>query len=112
MDESGDPKLTPTRRRQRRRLLVVGNAVVLVILIAGAIVLWQTRPHYLDTGVVARTVAGKLHAKVSCPDKARRSAGTRFTCSVVYVDGHHGSVVVTVINDAGDYRWKTSTPKP
>jgi hypothetical protein len=85
---------------------LIGNLVMVAALAAGAVALWRTRPHYLDTGAVARTLADRLHAKVGCPDKARRKAGTTFSCSLVYPDGRRGSVAVTVTDGSGDYRWK------
>jgi uncharacterized protein DUF4333 len=90
---------------RRRRVLIVGNIVVLAGLIIGAVVLWVTRPHYLDTGAVERTVGDRIGASVDCPGKVHREQGTQFTCTATYDNGTKAKIRVTVRNDAGDYRW-------
>jgi hypothetical protein len=90
---------------RRRRVLVVGNIIVLTGLIIGAVVLWVTRPHYLDTGAVERTVGDRIGADVDCPAKVHRERGTQFTCTAIYDGGATAKIRVTVRNGDGDYRW-------
>lgn len=94
---------------RRRRTLIISNVIVLAGLIIGAVVLWVTRPHYLDTGAVERTVGDRIGASVDCPGKVHREQGTRFTCRATYDSGAKAKVSITVRNDDGDYRWSVSS---
>ncbi|HVX45926.1 MAG TPA: DUF4333 domain-containing protein [Mycobacteriales bacterium] len=99
------PPIPAAPAGRRRRVLIVGNIVVLAGLIIGAVVLWVTRPHYLDTGAVEQTVGDRIGAKVDCPGKVHREQGAQFTCTATYDDGSKAKIRVTVRNDNGDYRW-------
>lgn len=105
------PPLTPARNRLRRRVLLVGNLVVLAVLVVGGLTLWLSRPHYLDTDQIATTLADRLSAKVTCPDRVRRHEGARFRCTATYPGGATAPVTVTVRNDHGDYTWAARRPR-
>jgi hypothetical protein len=98
-----------------RRVTVAGLVVVAVVLVAGAAALWLTRPRYLDTGSVQRTLSTELSARtdtpvtVRCPDDQRRRGGVRFACIATDTTGGHQTVTVTVADDSGRYTWTLGT---
>jgi hypothetical protein len=98
-----------------RRVTVAGLVVVAVVLVVGAAALWLTRPHYLDTGSVQRTVGTELSARtggtvsVACPGEQRQRAGVEFACIATDTTGGHQTVTVTVADDSGRYTWKLGT---
>ncbi len=95
-----------------RRVAVAGLTVVALVLAGGGAALWLTRPSYLDTAAVAGAVGGELTARlggsvtVTCPDGVRSRAGERFECTARDAAGTSRSVTVTVLDDAGRYRWE------
>ena len=98
-----------------RRVTVAGLVVVAIVLVVGAAALWLTRPRYLDTGSVQRTVSTELSARagtavsVSCPCDQRRRSGVRFACIATDTTGGHQTVTVTVSDDSGRYTWELGT---
>ncbi|HST67792.1 MAG TPA: DUF4333 domain-containing protein, partial [Mycobacteriales bacterium] len=98
-----------------RRVTIAGLVVVAVVLVVGAAALWLTRPRYLDTGSVQRTLATELSARtgvdvsVACPGEQRRRGGVRFACIATDTTGGHQTVTVTVSDDSGRYTWKLGT---
>jgi hypothetical protein len=95
-----------------RRVAVAGLAVVALVLAGGGTAVWLTRPGYLDTAAVATALGGELTARlggpvtVSCPAGVRSRAGERFACSARDAAGTSRTVTVTVVDDAGRYRWE------
>jgi hypothetical protein len=104
----GDPRLG-------RRVALAGGALVLAVLVIGGVALWLTRPAYLDTGQVARTVGDQLTARlggpvtVSCPGDQRRRSGVRFSCTASDPTGTRRAVDVTVVDNSGKYTWALRT---
>jgi hypothetical protein len=109
-----EPAPEPARdaRRDSRRITVAGLALVALVLAGGGGALWLTRPSYLDTAAVAGAVAGELTARlggpvsVTCPDGVRSRAGETFACTARDATGTSRRVTVTLLDDAGRYRWE------
>jgi hypothetical protein len=99
-------------RRARRRIAVAGLVLVALVLAGGGTALWLTRPRYLDTAAVGRTVGAELTARlgdrvtVECRGTPRRRAGETFRCTASDTRGVRQAVTVTVLDDAGRYRWE------
>ena len=86
--------------------------MVALVLAGGGTALWLTRPAYLDTAAVAGEVGAELTARlggavaVTCPDGVRSRAGETFVCTARDAAGTSRPVTVTVLDDAGRYRWE------
>ena len=99
-------------RRDRRRVAVAGLLLVALVLAGGGTALWLTRPSYLDTGAVAGAVGAELTARlggpvvVTCPDTVRSRTGETFACTARDAGGTSRQVTVTLLDDAGRYRWE------
>lgn len=104
----GEPELL----RARRRIAVAGVATSVLVLAGGGAALWLTRPHYVDTAAVGRTVGAELSTRlgqrvlVRCDGSPRRRAGETFRCTATDVAGSRRTVTVTLLDDAGRYRWQ------
>jgi hypothetical protein len=102
----------PDLRRAGRRIAVAGLALVAVVLTAGGGALWLARPSYVDTTAVAGTLGTELTARlggpvtVACPDAVRSRAGEIFACTARDTAGTTRRVTVTILDDAGRYRWE------
>ena len=98
-----------------RRVTVAGLVVVAIVLVVGGAALWLTRPRYLDTGSVQRTLSSELSARtggavsVSCPGEQRQRGGVVFACIATDTTGGHQAVTVTVSDESGRYTWKLGT---
>jgi hypothetical protein len=100
------------QRRLRRRIVLVGSLVVALVLVGGGLALWATRPHYLDTAAVATRVSQELSARLGEPVTVecrgappRRRAGETFGCAATDAHGAQQTVLVTILDDTGRYRW-------
>jgi hypothetical protein len=102
----------PDLRRAGRRIAVAGLALVAVVLTAGGGALWLARPSYVDTTAAAGTLGTELTARlggpvtVACPDAVRSRAGEIFACTARDTAGTTRRVTVTILDDAGRYRWE------
>jgi hypothetical protein len=91
---------------------VAGVVLVALVLAGGGGALWLTRPSYLNTAAVAGTLGTELTARlggpvvVSCPDPVRSRAGETFACTARDAAGTSRQVTVTLLDDAGRYRWE------
>lgn len=100
------------RRRDRRRVALAGLLLVALVLAGGGTALWLTRPSYLDTAAVASAVGAELTARlggsvvVTCPDTVRSRTGETFACTARDAGGTSRQVTVTLLDDAGRYRWE------
>jgi Domain of unknown function (DUF4333) len=111
--EPAGPVFTPAQQRLiRRRIAVAGGAIVAVVLAGGGVALWMTRPHYVDTAAVSAQLARDLSARlgapvtVRCPGTPRRRAGETFGCGVTDAHGTRQTVLVTIVDGSGRYRWQ------
>jgi len=101
--------------RTARRVALVGALLVVAVLVAGGVLLWLTRPTYLDSAAVQRQIAGQLTGRlggpvaVSCPDDQRRRAGVTFRCTATDNAGGRRPVTVTVVDNSGKYTWTLGT---
>lgn len=101
--------------RVRRRVAVAGGVLVALVLGAGSAGLWLTRPRYLDPAPLARTLGAELTTRfgepvtVSCREAPRLRAGERFSCSALTGQGLRRQVLVTLLDEAGRYRWEFAT---
>jgi hypothetical protein len=101
--------------RIARRVALVGALLVIAVLVAGGVLLWLTRPTYLDPGAVQRQIAGQLSRRlggpveVSCPGDQRRRAGVTFRCTATDNAGGRRPVIVTVVDNSGNYTWTLGT---
>lgn len=99
-------------RRARHRITVAGLVVVALVLVGGGAALWLTRPRYVDTSAVARTIGQELTARlgdpvtVECPGSPRREPGATFRCTASDARGQQRAVTVTLVDDTGRYRWQ------
>lgn len=99
-------------RRARRRITVAGLVVVALVLAGGGAALWLTRPRYLDTSAVARTIGQELTARlgepvtVECPGSPRREPAATFRCTARDAAGQRRAVTVTLVDATGRYRWQ------
>jgi hypothetical protein len=102
----------PELRRARRRIAVAGVATSALVLAGGGAALWLTRPHYVDTAAVGRTVGAELSTRlgqrvlVHCDGSPRRRAGETFRCTATDAAGTRRTVTVTLLDDAGRYHWQ------
>jgi Domain of unknown function (DUF4333) len=102
----------PELRRARRRIAIAGVATSALVLAGGGAALWLTRPHYVDTAAVGRTVGAELSTRlgqrvlVRCDGSPRRQAGETFRCTATDATGTRRTVTVTLLDDAGRYRWQ------
>lgn len=91
---------------------MAGLAVVALVLAGGGTALWLTRPSYLDTAAVAGALGTELTARlggavaVTCPAGVRSQAGETFSCTARDAAGTSRAVIVTLLDDAGRYRWE------
>jgi len=101
--------------RVARRVALAGAVLVAAVLVAGGILVWLTRPAYLDSAGVQRQISGQLTARlggpvaVSCPGDQRRSAGATFRCTATDNAGGRRAVTVTVVDNSGKYTWALGT---
>jgi hypothetical protein len=99
-------------RRARRRIAIAGVVTSLLVVGVGGAALWLTRPRYLDTGAVGRAVGAELSTRlgdrvlVRCDGSPRRRAGETFRCTATDGAGTRRTVTVTLLDDAGRYRWQ------
>ena len=118
--DTGDPEPppSPTPRddpRVARRVALAGALLVAAVLVAGGVVLWLTRPTYLDSAAVQRQIADQLTARlggpvaVSCPGDQRRAAGVTFRCTATDDAGGPRAVTITVVDNSGKYTWTLGT---
>ena len=114
----GDPEPPPVPAedpRTARRVALVGALLVVAVLVAGGVLLWLTRPAYLDSAAVQRQIAERLTGRlggpvaVSCPGDQRRRAGVTFRCAATDDAGGRRPVTVTVVDDSGNYSWTLGT---
>jgi Domain of unknown function (DUF4333) len=109
------PPPAPEPAGLARRVAVAGLVVVAIVLVVGGAAVWLTRPRFLDTGSVQRTLSTELSTRtgaavtVSCPGDQRRRAGVQFACIATDTAGGHQTVTVTVSDDSGRYTWKLGT---
>jgi hypothetical protein len=104
--------------RLHRRVALAGALLVAAVLVAGGAVLWLTRPAYLDTAAVGRTIGDQLTRRlggpvaVTCPTGQRRRAGVTFRCTATDGTGGAGgrrAVTVTVADNSGKFTWTLGT---
>jgi Domain of unknown function (DUF4333) len=118
--DTGDPAPPPAAAtrddpRVARRVALAGALLVAAVLVAGGIVLWLTRPAYLDSAAVQRQIADQLTARlggpvaVRCPGDQRRAAGVTFRCAATDDAGGRRAVTVTVVDNSGKYTWTLGT---
>lgn len=99
-------------RRARHRIAVAGLVVVALVLLGGGAALWLTRPRYVDTAAVGRTIGAELTARlgdrvtVECPGSPRREPHATFRCTARDTRGVQQAVTVTLLDDTGRYRWQ------
>ena len=95
-----------------RRVTVVGLVLVAVVLLGGGGAMWLTRVRYLDSADVQTAVGAELTGRggapvtVDCPGDPRHRTGEEFRCVATDTAGGRRTVVVTVLDDAGRYRWE------
>lgn len=95
-----------------RRVTVVGLILVAVVLLGGGGAMWLTRARYLDSADVQTAVGTELTARggapvtVDCPGDPRHRNGEEFRCVATDTAGGRRTVAVTVLDDAGRYRWE------
>lgn len=106
-----EPALTRPPEGLARRLAVVGAVLVLGVLIVGGATMWLSRGRYLDEVAVEKTIAGQLAQRtggpvtVDCPPlRVAPNKGT--DCTATDGAGGRRTVTVTVLDDAGRYRWE------
>jgi Domain of unknown function (DUF4333) len=118
--DAGDPEppqpATPIEDPHvARRVALVGALLVLAVLVAGGVLLWLTRPRYLDSAALQRQIADQLTGRlggpvaVRCPDDQRRRAGVTFRCTATDDAGGRRAVTVTVVDNSGNYTWTLGT---
>jgi Domain of unknown function (DUF4333) len=101
--------------RVHRRVAVAGGLLVAAVLVAGGILLWLTRPAYLDTTAVGRSIGDQLTRRlggpvaVTCPADQRRRAGVTFACTATDDAGGRRAVTVTVVDNSGKFTWTLGT---
>jgi Domain of unknown function (DUF4333) len=101
--------------RIARRVGLAGELLVVAVLVAGGVLLWLTRPVYLDSGAVQRQLGDQLTARlggpvaVSCPGDQRRWPGVTFRCTATDNAGGRRAVIVTVTDNSGNYTWTLGT---
>jgi hypothetical protein len=117
---AGDPEPPPPPApaedpRVARRVALVGALLVAAVLLAGGVLLWLTRPAYLDSAAVQRQIADQLTGRlggpvaVSCPGDQRQRAGVTFRCTATDNAGGRRAVTVTVVDNSGKYTWTLGT---
>lgn len=95
-----------------RRVTVVGLVLVAVVLLGGGGAMWLTRARYLDSADVQTAVGAELTERggapvtVDCPGDPRHRTGEEFRCVATDRTGGRRTVTVTVLDDAGRYRWE------
>jgi hypothetical protein len=118
--DAGDPEPPPPPApvedpRVARRVALVGALLVAAVLVAGAVLLWLTRPAYLDSAAVQRQIADQLTGRlggpvaVSCPGDQRQRAGVTFRCTATDNAGGRRAVTVMVVDNSGKYTWTLGT---
>jgi hypothetical protein len=118
--DAGDPEPAPPPApvedpRVARRVALVGALLVAAVLVVGGVLLWLTRPDYLDSAAVQRQIADQLTGRlggpvaVSCPGDQRQRAGVTFRCSATDNAGGRRAVTVTVMDNSGKYTWTLGT---
>jgi hypothetical protein len=106
-----EPGPAPAPPGMATRVAVLGVVVVLAVLIVGGATVWLSRGRYLDEANVERTIAGQLAERgngavtVDCPP-IRISPGRPTGCTATDAAGGRRTVTVTVLDDAGRYRWE------
>jgi hypothetical protein len=106
---------TPEDPRVGRRVALVGSLLVVAVLIVGGVALWLTRPAYLDSTAVQRTIGDQLTRRlggpvtVTCPGDQVRRAGVTFACTATDRVGGRRSVRVSVVDNSGKYTWALGT---
>ncbi len=94
-----------------RRVTVVGLVLVALVLAVGGGALWLTRSDRLDSRDVEAAVGAELSRRgggtvtVTCPGGPRHRAGETFPCVASDAAGGRRTLTVTVLDDAGRYRW-------
>ena len=117
---SGDPEPAPPPvpvgdPRAARRVALAGALLVVAVLVAGGVLLWLTRPAYLDSTAVQRQIADQLTGRlggpvaVRCPGDQRQRAGVTFRCTATDNAGGRRAVTVTVVDNSGKYTWTLGT---
>jgi Domain of unknown function (DUF4333) len=113
--EPPPPATPPPDPRLHRRVVLAGALLVAAVLVAGGIVLWLTRPAYLDSAAVGRTIGDQLTRRlggpvaVACPGDQRQRAGVTFRCTATDDAGGHRAVTVTVVDNSGKFTWTLGT---
>jgi hypothetical protein len=114
-EEPPPPAAPPQDPSIARRVTVVGLVVVVLVLLGGGAALYLTRPRYVDTGSVARTISADLSARggaavtVSCPGDQRLRSGAKFACIATDTTGGKQTVTVTLVDGSGKYTWALGT---
>jgi hypothetical protein len=117
---TGDPEPAPPATPHddpnvARRVALAGALLVVAVLVAGGVLLWLTRPAYLDPAGVQRQISDQLTARlggpvaVSCPGDQRRTAGVTFRCTATDNAGGRRTVTVTVVDNSGKFTWTLGT---
>jgi hypothetical protein len=118
--DTGDPEPPPPPApaedpRIARRVALIGALVVVAALVAGAVLLWLTRPRYVDASAVQQQITDQLTSRlggpvaVRCPGEQRRRAGVTFRCTATDNAGGRRTVTVTMVDNSGKYTWTLGT---
>jgi hypothetical protein len=117
--DAGDPEPPPPATAEdphvARRVAVVGALLVAAVLAAGGLLLWLTRPSYLDSAAVQRQIADQLTGRlggpvaVRCPGDHWQRTGVTFRCTATDNAGGRRAVTVTVLDNSGKYTWTLGT---
>jgi hypothetical protein len=101
--------------RVARKVALAGALLVVTVLVAGGVLLWLTRPTYLDSAAVQTRIAEQLTARlggpvaVACPGDQRRKSGVTFRCTATDNAGGRRAVTVTVVDNSGKFTWALGT---
>jgi hypothetical protein len=101
--------------RMARKVALAGTLLVAAVLVAGGVLLWLTRPTYLDSAAVQTRIAEQLTARlggpvaVACPGDQRRESGVTFRCTATDNAGGRRAVTVTVVDNSGKFTWTLGT---
>ena len=117
---AGDPEPLPPPApvedpRVARRVALVGALLVAAVLLAGGVLLWLTRPAYLDSAAVQRQIADQLTGRLGGSGRRQlpqRPAAANGSDVPVHRDRQcrgRRAVTVTVVDNSGKYTWTLGT---